>query len=62
MSLYWFIKSVCVYILKERQAETETERQRSRETDGRTEQTDRARWVLVKGNTHFQKLPSLDKG
>lgn len=28
----------------------------------RTKQTDRAWWGLVKGNTHFQKLPSLDKG
>ena len=59
MSLYWFIKGVCVFC--KRQGETER-RERRRERDGRTEQTDRALWVLVKGNTHFQKLPSLDKG
>ena len=38
------------------------ERQRGRERDGKREQTDRALWVPVKGNTHFQKLPSPDMG
>ena len=52
---------MCVCVLKETRRDRK-ERQRRRERDGRTEQTDRALWVLVKGNTHFQKLPSLDKG
>lgn len=53
---------MCVCVFKERQEEIETERQRSREGDGRRDQVDRAPWVLVKDNTRVQKLPSLDKG
>ena len=53
---------VCVCVLKERHGETETERQRGRDRDVKTEQTDRALWVLVKDNIHFWKLSSLDTG